>query len=470
MQNKPNFSNPKINTTSFITKINNNIALRHTQENKPNSNPIQTQFKLVDAPVLQVRRGGPDLSRRSRILPYAIRCTLHAMRDTPAPWGTSNIRLPRGGKYEIRFTPAPWGRYDIRHTTYEIRNTHLPNADFQIQLTKDESMFIDQAKIWVKAGDGGHGCLSFRREKYIPKGGPDGGDGGKGGDVYFQAVENLDTLLDFAGKHHWQAKNGQPGSGANKHGADGDDLIIKLPPGTLIYDTDLDLLLKDLNEIGAKARVCLGGRGGRGNKAFASATNQTPRHSETGKKGRERNIRLELKLIADVGLVGLPNAGKSTLVSRCSAARPKIADYPFTTLEPVLGIVELSDFRRFLMADIPGLIEGAHAGAGLGHEFLKHIERTTIIVHILDIMPTDGSDPVENYFGIRGELEKHSKALAEKQEIIVANKIDLDPQGKALKDLGSRLKQTLHPISAVTGEGIKDLSELLWQKIKGIKR
>jgi len=330
-------------------------------------------------------------------------------------------------------------------------------------------MFIDQAKIWIKAGDGGHGCLSFRREKYIPKGGPDGGDGGKGGDVYFQAVDNLDTLLDFAGKHHWQAKNGQPGSGANKHGADGDDLIIKVPPGTLIHDTDLDLLLIDLNEIGMEARVCLGGRGGRGNKAFASATNQTPRHTETGKKGRERNIRLELKLIADVGLVGLPNAGKSTLVSRCSAARPKIADYPFTTLEPVLGIVELSDFRRFLMADIPGLIEGAHAGAGLGHEFLKHIERTTIIVHILDIMPTDGSDPVENYIGIRGELEKHSKALAKKQEVIVANKIDLDPEGKALKDLGRRLKQPLHPISAVTGQGIKELSELLWQKIKETK-
>jgi GTP-binding protein len=328
-------------------------------------------------------------------------------------------------------------------------------------------MFIDQAKIWVKAGDGGHGCLSFRREKFIPKGGPDGGDGGKGGDVVFQAVDNLDTLLDFAGKHHWQAKNGQPGSGSNKHGSNGEDLIIKVPPGTLIYDTDLaDLLLIDLSEIGAKARVCLGGRGGRGNKAFATATNQTPRYIETGKKGQERNIRLELKLIADVGLVGLPNAGKSTLISRCSAARPKIADYPFTTLEPVLGIVELSDFRRFVMADIPGLIEGAHEGAGLGHEFLKHIERTTIIVHILDIMPTDGSDPVENYKTVRSELEKHSKELAKKQEIIVANKIDLDPDGKALKDLARRLKQTLHPISAVTGEGIKQLSELLWQKIK----
>ena len=258
-------------------------------------------------------------------------------------------------------------------------------------------MFVDEAQIWIKAGDGGHGCVSFRREKFIPKGGPDGGDGGDGGNVYFQAVKNLDTLIDFAGKHHWQAQKGQQGSSNNKHGANGQDLIIKVPPGTLIYDTDLDLLLKDLSEINVKVRVCRGGRGGRGNKSFATAINQTPRNAKPGKPGQQRNLRLELKLIADVGLVGMPNAGKSTLISRCSAARPKIADYPFTTIEPVLGIIELSDFRRFVMADIPGLIEGAHAGAGLGHDFLKHIERTTLIVHILDIMPTDGSDPAENY-------------------------------------------------------------------------
>ena len=330
-------------------------------------------------------------------------------------------------------------------------------------------MFIDRAQIWIKAGDGGHGCVSFRRERFIPKGGPDGGDGGRGGDVYFQAVENLDTLLDFAGKHHWQARNGQPGSGNNKYGANGDDLIIKVPPGTLIYDTDLDLLLKDMNELGLKVRVCRGGKGGRGNKAFATSTNQTPRNAETGKKGQERNIRLELKLIADVGLVGLPNAGKSTLISRCSAARPKIADYPFTTLEPVLGIVELSDYRRFVMADIPGLIEGASGGAGLGHDFLKHIERTTILVHILDIMPTDGSDPAENYKAIRNELEQHSKALAQKQEIIVANKIDLDSDAIIVKDLTDKLQLPVYPISAVTGSGIKELSELLWQKVKELK-
>jgi len=327
-------------------------------------------------------------------------------------------------------------------------------------------MFIDEAKIWVKAGDGGNGCVSFRREKCVPKGGPDGGDGGKGGDVYFQTVENLDTLLDFAGKHHWRAEDGRPGSGANKHGADGSDLIIKVPPGTLIYDTDLDLLLKDLNEVGMKVRVCLGGRGGKGNKAFASPINQTPRYAEPGKQGQERNIRLELKLIADVGLVGMPNAGKSTLISRCSAARPKIADYPFTTTEPVLGIVELSDFRRFVMADLPGLIEGAHQGAGLGYEFLRHIERTRIIVHILDIMPVDGSDPAENYHRIRQELALYSKALAQKDEVIVANKIDLDPDGKTVESLREKLNKPVYPISAVTGKGVKELSELLWQKVK----
>jgi len=231
----------------------------------------------------------------------------------------------------------------------------------------------------------------------------------------------------------------------------------------------LDLMLKDLSEIDVKVRVCRGGRGGRGNKSFATATNQTPRNAEPGKNGQERIIRLELKLIADVGLVGMPNAGKSTLISRCSAARPKIADYPFTTLEPVLGIVELSDFRRFVMADIPGLIEGAHSGAGLGYEFLKHIERTTILAHIIDIMPTDGSDPVENYYGIRHELEQYSKALAGKQEVIVANKIDLDPDGKIVKDLKKKLNKEVHPISAVTGSGIKELSEFLWQKVKELK-
>jgi GTP-binding protein len=330
-------------------------------------------------------------------------------------------------------------------------------------------MFIDEAKIYVKAGDGGRGCLSFRREKFIPKGGPDGGDGGKGGDVCFEAGDDLDTLLDFAGKHHWIAENGKPGEGANKHGADGEDLIVRVPLGTLIYDTDLDLVLRDMDSVGLKVCVCRGGKGGKGNKAFATSTNQAPRTTTPGKPGQERNIRLELKLIADVGLVGMPNAGKSTLISRCSAARPKIADYPFTTLEPVLGIVELSDYRRFVMADIPGLIEGAHAGAGLGHDFLRHIERTTVLAHIVDIMPADRSNPAENYRKVRDELAQYSKALAEKPEVIIANKIDLDPDGLAVKRLEQQLGKTVRPISAVAGTGIKELCEVLWRRVRQAK-
>lgn len=327
-------------------------------------------------------------------------------------------------------------------------------------------MFVDEAHIWIKAGDGGHGCVSFRREKFVPKGGPDGGDGGRGGHVYFEAVENKDTLLDFAGKHHWRAENGGHGQGSNKHGANGEDLVIRVPPGTLIYDEDLGLLLKDLSESGVRVRVCRGGKGGRGNKAFATSTHQTPREFQPGKPGQERNLRLELKLIADVGLVGLPNAGKSTLISRCSAARPKIASYPFTTLEPVLGIIELSDFRRFVMADIPGLIEGASEGAGLGHDFLKHIERTTIIVHLLDIMPMDGSDPVENYHKIRNELARHSETLAQKNEVIVCNKIDLDSVGQIVQDLAKRLGRDVCPISAATGRGVRELNERLWRRVQ----
>jgi GTP-binding protein len=327
-------------------------------------------------------------------------------------------------------------------------------------------MFVDEAKIRVKAGDGGNGCVSFRREKYIPKGGPDGGDGGKGGDVFFVTDPNLDTLMDFAGKHDWHAQNGKHGSGNNKTGANGDDLLIRVPPGTLVYDSDLDLLLKDLDQTGMKICICLGGHGGKGNKQFATSTYQTPRYAEPGKPGQERNLRLELKLIADVGLVGLPNAGKSTLISRCSSAKPKIADYPFTTLEPVLGIVQLSGERRLVMADLPGLIGGAHVGAGLGFEFLRHIERTRIIVHILDIMPPDGSDPVKNYQRIRGELEQYSKSLAKKTEVVVANKIDLEPEGTTVKNLQKKLRHRVYPISAVTGEGIRDLCELLWKKVK----
>ena len=331
-------------------------------------------------------------------------------------------------------------------------------------------MFIDEAKIRVKAGDGGHGCISFRREKYIAKGGPDGGDGGKGGDVIFVVDASLDTLLDFSGRHDWIARNGNCGEGANKYGADGNDLIIPVPPGTLVYDEKYDLLLKDMNEPGLRVRICRGGRGGKGNRAFATSTRQTPRFATDGKPGNERNLRLELKLIADIGLVGMPNAGKSTLVSRCSEARPKIANYPFTTLTPMLGIVELTGFRRFVMADIPGLIEGAHDGVGLGHDFLRHIERTRILVHLLDILPTDESDPVENYHKIRSELELYSTVLLEKPEVVVLNKADLDADGIFCDDVRSRLPESIQEVfvvSAVTGQGLDELNERLWAIIKG---
>jgi GTPase len=327
-------------------------------------------------------------------------------------------------------------------------------------------MFIDEAQIHVKAGDGGHGCMSFRREKYMAKGGPDGGNGGRGGSVYFLASADVDTLLDFSGRPEWKAGNGLPGEGANRTGADGEDLIIRVPVGTLIHDVDSELMIKDLNEDGMQVCICRGGKGGRGNKEFASSTHQTPRETTPGSPGQERNLRLELKLIADVGMVGLPNAGKSTLVSRCSAARPKIANYPFTTLEPSLGIVELSGYRRFVMADIPGLIEGAHQGAGLGHDFLRHIERTRTIVHLLDIAPMDGSNPADNYRVIRNELEQYSSVLGSKPEIIAANKLDLasgDEFDKLKADLG---RDDIIGISAVTGQGLDELNEKLWKMVK----
>jgi GTPase len=258
-------------------------------------------------------------------------------------------------------------------------------------------MFVDEASIHVKAGDGGNGCVSFRREKYIPKGGPDGGDGGNGGSVVFVADPHKDTLLDFSGKHHWTAPRGEAGMGKKMFGKGGEDLVIPVPPGTMVFDLDQGILLADLNEPGRRIVIARGGKGGRGNWHFRTPTNQAPRYAEPGEEGQERRLRLELKLIADVGLVGMPNAGKSTLLRAISAARPKVADYPFTTLEPQLGIVELTGYRRLVVADIPGLIEGAQHGAGLGHAFLRHIERTKIIVHLLDLFPLDGSDPSENY-------------------------------------------------------------------------
>jgi len=327
-------------------------------------------------------------------------------------------------------------------------------------------MFIDQAEIEVFAGDGGNGCISFRREKYIPKGGPDGGDAGSGGSVYMVAQEGLDTLLDFTGRHHWKAERGGDGAGKNMTGKNGDDLTIEVPAGTIVHDLDHGIVLKDLDTPGQTICVARGGRGGHGNAHFASPTNQTPRTAEPGKPGRHRRLKLELKLIADVGLVGLPNAGKSTLLSRISAARPKVAAYPFTTLKPNLGIVELSDFRRFVVADIPGLIEGSHQGQGLGHDFLRHIERTRVIVHLVDVAAMDGSDPVENYHTIRNELNRYSEKLAGKPEIVVASKMDLDPDGEKRDAFSEGLGQEILSISSVTGMEIAALRETLWRAVQ----
>ncbi len=324
-------------------------------------------------------------------------------------------------------------------------------------------MLVDRAEIYVRAGKGGHGAVSFRREKFIPKGGPDGGNGGNGGDVIIEAVAGVDTLLDFAGRHHWIAQNGRPGEGKQMTGRCGEDLVIKLPPGTLVYDKDTGILIKDLATPGERACVARGGKGGRGNKSFATATDQTPRIAEPGGEPEERWLRLELKLIADVGVVGLPNAGKSTLLSRLSRARPKIADYPFTTLEPQLGIVELPGGRRFVMADIPGLIEGAHKGAGLGHEFLRHIERTHVLLHLIDVgMEHESDAPARAYQTIREELRQYSDVLAQKPELVVANKIDLTGGSESARELSQALECEVLAVSAATGAGLREMQERLW--------
>lgn len=327
-------------------------------------------------------------------------------------------------------------------------------------------MFIDEAEIQVFAGKGGNGCVSMRREKYIPLGGPDGGDGGEGGSVYLEATEGVETLLDMVGRHHWRAENGEHGLGKKKAGSDGKDLVIRLPAGTMVYDADTGMLLVDLVPVGKRALVAKGGKGGRGNLQFTSSVRQAPDFAEPGEPGQSRKLKFQLKLIADVGLIGKPNAGKSTLLSRLSAARPKIADYPFTTLKPQLGIAELDMERRLVLADIPGLIEGASEGAGLGLDFLRHIERTRVLVHLLDMVPMDQIPPIDSYHAIREELFAYSPRLAAKPEILVANKMDLTGASEALADLRSALpgKQIL-AISAATGTGLRPLLEDIWQLI-----
>ena len=318
-------------------------------------------------------------------------------------------------------------------------------------------MFFDEAKIYVKAGDGGDGCVSFRREKYVPLGGPSGGDGGKGGDVYLVANPHLNTLIGFKRRVHFKAQRGAHGRGKGQKGRQGDDVYVEVPPGTVVRDAETGEFIADLMEEGQKVLVAQGGQGGRGNAAFATSTNQAPRIAERGAPGQERWLYLELKLIADVGIVGMPNAGKSTLLSVVSAARPKIAAYPFTTLEPNLGVVALGDYTSFVMADIPGLIEGAHAGAGLGHEFLRHIERTRMIIHLLD---GTSADPLGDYQSINEELALFDPELARKPQLVVLNKMDL-PQAQALwpsvKKAMEAQGQRAMSISAVTGEGVKEM-------------
>ena len=332
-------------------------------------------------------------------------------------------------------------------------------------------MFVDQADIQVSAGDGGKGCVSMRKESMVPMGGPDGGDGGDGGSVYLQSVHGVDTLLDMVGRHHWRAERGGHGLGKKCAGSDGKDLTIKVPPGTLVYDAESGLLIADLKEPNRRVLVAKGGRGGKGNFQFTTAVRQAPDFAEPGGKGGVRSLRLELRLIADVGFVGMPNAGKSTLLSHLSAARPKIADYPFTTLVPQIGIAPLDSERRLVLADIPGLIEGAAEGKGLGLDFLRHIERTRVIVHIVDILPVESGGgalaPIEAYRKIRKELEKYSPKLAAKAEILVANKMDLSGAQQALADLRSELPgKLIYAISAVAGSGLKPLLEALWNQVQ----
>jgi len=359
-------------------------------------------------------------------------------------------------------------------------------TDKRLQSGCLSEVFIDETKIFVKAGDGGNGCVSFRREKYVPRGGPDGGDGGNGGNIIFKATKNKSTLINFHFNPHIKAEKGSHGKGSDLHGKNGKDKIMQVPLGTLVYYPDSSALVVDLKEDGQEFCVARGGKGGRGNARFKSSANRVPRNAEKGMAGEERWLRLELKLLADVGLVGFPNAGKSTLISKISKAKPKIADYPFTTLHPNLGVVVLNDEKSFVVADIPGLIEGAHDGVGLGVKFLKHIERTKILVYLLDINGYEGKDTIENLKSLRNELKSYNLELLKKPQIVVINKIDLfhsssviepreEEQGvkgreKIVKDLKAEIKKTcrakVFAISAVTGEGTKEMLKGLGEMLE----
>jgi GTP-binding protein len=336
-------------------------------------------------------------------------------------------------------------------------------------------VFIDEARIRVKAGNGGNGCMAFRREKFVPRGGPSGGDGGRGGDIIMESSERHNTLVHFRFNPEYKAERGRHGEGSNCTGRDGDDITLKVPVGTIVYDDASGEVVHDFSGPDERVIVARGGRGGRGNAQFKTSTNQAPRHVEPGREGEERVLRLELKLLADVGLVGYPNVGKSTLISRISAARPKIADYPFTTLEPNLGVVAMGEANEeisFVVADIPGLIAGASEGAGLGTQFLRHIERTQMLVHLVDVSDASGrEDPVEDFEVITGELESFGAGLEQKPLILVASKADVANPDKLAKlaKFAKKRRLPFFPISAVTGEGVKDLTWAMAHEVRDLR-
>jgi GTPase len=328
--------------------------------------------------------------------------------------------------------------------------------------------FIDEVLITVRSGDGGKGCVSFRREKFIPRGGPDGGDGGKGGSVFFRATERQATLLDFKYRRLFKARNGEPGRGRNQTGKNGKDIVIEVPPGTLVYDEGTREEIADLVRDGQEVLILEGGQGGKGNQHFATSTNRAPRMAQPGIPGEEKRLRLSLKSLADIGLIGLPNAGKSTLLSRLTTATPKIADYPFTTLIPNLGVMTLGEDKKLTVADIPGLVEGASEGKGLGHRFLKHIERTTLLLHVMDLTYSSAQALLEDFFVVRKELEDYHVNVAAKDQMVVLNKIDLySTQHRDVREVKKALKALgleSYPVSALTGEGLEELRIALFRK------
>ncbi len=332
-------------------------------------------------------------------------------------------------------------------------------------------MFIDKARIIVASGAGGDGMVSFRREKYVPRGGPSGGDGGRGGSVIVRAAGNVSTLMDFRRHRKFAAKNGESGGSKNMYGASAEDVVIKVPLGTMVYDVKTDALLADLTHEGQEALLVRGGRGGRGNQHFATSAVRAPTYAEKGEPGEEKEVRLELKVLADVGLLGFPSVGKSSLIRKVSGARPEVAAYHFTTLEPHLGVVELSDERSFVMADIPGLIEGASRGVGLGYEFLRHVERTRVLIHVLDAAGSEGRDPLEDFRVINEELSVYSPQLAEKKQIVAANKIDLLADEAQLETLKKEIEAAGYecfPICTLSGEGVRALMERAWEILQEV--